>query len=343
MIGPTPTFYDPNALMHQQRSDSAHYERWIASLNSQQHQASSRQEVGNTAQLTEQQIYAPPLQSQFTTVQHPYTVPQYENSGTGTVSRSSFGATNALNDATSFLQVPSRSAYTGHYSRPGTGPHTPEGSLPYSTTPDSIYSDSNFQYLQHQQPHPRYPTSSTATSFPDQSSAPGPSNPQLATSSLSAASTAWANEVYSSSARPNVNVNPTTTQSTLSGAFDANLGASTSKQQHSAPQPQPQPVKDKDKGKKSKKGKPQSTTRSQSQKRPSPKVQQKGETEKIAVKRKRPRKGDKDAEQQPYHFDGGSDSDDEDDEDDADVAEGGISVGMGGLGVVTSGGKVGRS
>jgi len=275
--------------------------------------------------MSQQQFYSQSNLShdQFGSLPISYPTPQYGRTGAEISTHSNMGQT--VTDERPYLQLP---ANTAHYSQPGTNTHTPD--LSYSTTPDPLYQE-NFQHLPHQQSHSQSHYDATSAYIPDLD-AHLQANSRSTTSSLSPASNPWTDEVYSSSAHSNAGVRPSTTSS-LSNAVDDNLGRGTANPPKSSPKSETTPIK-------SKKGAP----RVSGPGRPSASsARQTGNAGRTSAKRKRAKKSETELETQLYQFEGGSGSDS--DEEDLGInmsMEGGISVGMGGLGVVTSAGKVGR-
>lgn len=319
MIGPTSTFYDPDVFaQQQQRHHDAQYQQWVATFSGQQQRhASHQQRSQESFQISQQQIYPQSnLHTQYDSVPLPYPAPQYSRTGAGISTHSNAGQT--VTDETSYHQL---SATTAHYSQPGTTTHTPD--LSYSTTPDPLHQEMGFQRHPHQQSQSQFHYSVPSSELAAHLQA----NPRSMASSLSPASNAWTDEVRSSSA----SLRPSTTSS-LSNAMDDNLGKGTADPQKSNPGSDTTPVK-------IKKG----TSRPSGLGRPSPpSVRQAGNSGRTSEKRKRAKKTKAVLETQLYQFEPGSGSDSDEDLGINMSQEGGISVGMGGLGVVTSAAKVGK-
>jgi len=347
----------------------------------QQHNQSQSLQQQMSTSYQQQQTYSlqGQVQPQFQLAQGQYppsnSLSQYAESNAGTVTPATFpsrrGAISSHDGAAYHQQQQQprqmNDPFTGYYpsSHSNSAIHTGTTNTPdpttgqpmsYQATPDSAY-----QPQQHppSQSHLHTPSHSQGSRYPSPQSATGSytsellnvasqahSNPQSShSSSLSPASNSWTDEVYppaagSSNSSLNARTNSTgvpqstNTNATRNTNAHTNITINTSLGTQSKP-----PTVSKNSRAQPHTQTPLYTT--QSQVRTSPTTDPPGKT---PPKRKRAKRSHE-VPQQLYTFRGGSDTDSDDD----DVAEfdttgmgGGISVGMGGLGVVSGAGRGGR-
>ncbi|KAF8063301.1 hypothetical protein FPV67DRAFT_236263 [Lyophyllum atratum] len=376
MIGPTSTFYDPETLAQAQGDNQAQYQQWIDASYGDQHQHQEQLMHPQQSAHHQRMVSYQPSQQQPTYQQDPqrlgrvsdpysYTQNQYaptsQHTGSvaGTTIQSNVGGGSApLTDHPTYHMQPATDPYTGYYSHtnPGTGTNTPDPvashSVSYTTPPEPLYTQQ--QQMQHQiptqstqlhglgdhhsrsQPHSRSQSqaqihqymapqgaSAYASELLSMTSRPH-SNPHSSqSSSLSPASNSWTDEVYSS-ANSNNNMNPnpnrmdvpsvshTNTQVPTVPTTSKHVASRTRKQVH--PQARTTP--------------PNAATASPPETTP-----------KANAKRKRPNSGA--PPPKLYRFQDDESASGSDGDDSLDAFGGGISVGMGGLGVI-SGGRSGR-
>ncbi|RDB22039.1 Protein priB [Hypsizygus marmoreus] len=376
MIGPTSTFYDSEDLTQHQGDSHGQYQQWIDAYGGGQQQQQQQtvphqSQIASLYQQSQQPSYAQdshqltPMQNQYQYVQGQYAASSHYGDSTSETTTQPTVAPRGVSSATSasYHQQRVNDPYAAYYSttNSGTGVNTSDPTtgvtLSYNTTPDPPYQ----QHPQHQhhrqtqghgqaQPHPRsqpqsqqqhYASPPIAASYASELlsvSSHSYSNPHSThSSSLSPASNSWTDEVHSS-ANLNTNVNT----STYSNPVETNVRVDTS---------QPSNIKTQATSSNPKHARTHSQAQAQSQPRTSPTTTSPPTAvAKSSTKRKRAKKNPSGAEpHQPlYTFQGGgSESDSDDDETGFSGGHvsmgGGISVGMGGLGVVSGhGGRSGR-
>ncbi|KAF5376494.1 hypothetical protein D9615_008667 [Tricholomella constricta] len=384
MIGPTSTFYDPEALAQGQgQGDSqSQYQQWIDASYGGQHQQHQHQQQSMHQQPTHHQqrvaAYQPPQQQQayqqdpqqVARVSNQYSYSQnqyaqathYTDSSAGMTTQTNVGGRTAHPSDNAYHIQPTSDSYAGYYSHANTGVGTNTSDpntnhpVPYATASETLYHQQ--QQLQHQiQPqsaqshgqsdHHSHSHSQSRpqsqTQIQHHTTPPGAasyasellsissqSNPHSTkSSSLSPASNSWTDEVYPS-ANLNNNVNANINRADVSSVSKpmAKMPTSSSTSKHLGSKPrkhaQPQP------------GTSPTAARTASPADSAPKA---------SAKRKRPNPGAP-MPQKLYRIqddESPSGSDAEDGYDGGLTFGGGISVGMGGLGVENSlGPRTGR-
>ncbi|KAG6809262.1 hypothetical protein H0H92_000969 [Tricholoma furcatifolium] len=356
MIGPTSSFYDPNASAQGQRDPQSQYQQWIESFGGQQPQQHSRpqsmhqhssQQARPTSYQQPQHVYRQevvPSSDQYSYTQNQYSQgSHYVNSTVGVNTQPGVDTSTApLSDSTSYQMQATRDPYAGYYSHsnPATGTNTPDPNMShsasYATTPEPQYQPQ--QQTHHHTHVPSHSRSHSQNQAPSYASVPAPSlytsqmlgirshsnNPHSTSSSLSSASNSWTEEVYSKAA-PNI----TTTQDSTNVAAEPSTSASVNPKM-------PRPSASRPIG-----GKLRRQVHSQHRMvatAPAPTEP----TPKASAKRKRTNPGSA-PPMKLYRFeDSGSGSEDEDDGSENPFHSGGISVGMGGMGVDSAGTRTGR-
>ncbi|KAG6906483.1 hypothetical protein DXG01_013722 [Tephrocybe rancida] len=362
MIGPTSTFYDPDALEGQTEGPSQ-YQQWIDAFGSQQqhqHQPMTQHSAHQQrpAQYQQQSYRQDPHHISQTRDQYAYSRDQYSQASHYVDSVPAAGthsgvmvSTAPLADSTSYHIQAASDPYAGYYSQsnPATGTNTPDPnksrsqSASYATTPEPLYQTQQQaqQLIPSQQSlgpsiqiarvpsHSRSHSQNSAQTYVSvQNTSPftsevlgarAHSNPHSShSSSLSPASNSWTEEVYptnsasknnSTQSRTDVAAEPITNPK-MSGASSKPTGGKLRKQAHQQ-------------------NRMTATTAS-----PPDLI-----TPKATAKRKRPNPG---AALPPklYRFDeSGSGTEDDELGIDNPFNSGGISVGMGGMGVIGGGGR----
>jgi len=189
MIGPTSTFYNPNeGPLHQTDSHTAQYQQWMDSFNSQQQQ--SNQQVPPMQSPYRRDVMQPQQQAQ---PQYPYmqgeypssAISQYSGSSSLTATQSNIGGASSYQTGDMYSNF-----YPGLVQMGGSAASSPDQTHSYhvstpesvtlhsfSTTPDPVYQQQQSQPGYNQQSHGAALTQPTHEAPPLRQAHPRPSVP----------------------------------------------------------------------------------------------------------------------------------------------------------------------
>ncbi|KAG6896902.1 hypothetical protein C0992_005374 [Termitomyces sp. T32_za158] len=254
MIGPTSTFYDPNAMAQGQGDNQSQYQQWIddAYGRHEQHPLHQQTMLQHSAHRRPD-TYQPQSQVYHHDSRHsmhpsePYGHPQhtYPQASQTTSNQSGLGSLMAPSgDSAPYLPAIARDQYVRYISHPnpvtGTNPsglnvthQTSKPLYPQQQIPHGVQSVPSHPHSQSQSQIPPQPFISIDTTIPLSSEVLTPgSHPQSShSSSLSPAAKTWIEEIYSKPAISTLNIAQTTTAMPAA----PNFGPSSSKPAQSKP------------------------------------------------------------------------------------------------------------